>query len=107
VVAAFRAAGTNPIGAVLYAYAAVQAWAQAVQVAGTTGAAEVAATLRRAQFDTMLGTIGFDAKGDVTGFEPFAWYVWKNGTYVPLESPGDDLRRGDPHTAPGITEPSQ
>ena len=30
----------------------------------------------------MLGTIGFDAKGDVTGFEPFAWYVWTDGKCV-------------------------
>ena len=82
VVAAFRATGTDPIGAELYAYAAVQAWAQAVEVAGTADAAEVAATLGQQQFDTVLGTIGFDAKGDVTGFDPFAWYVWTDGRYV-------------------------
>jgi branched-chain amino acid transport system substrate-binding protein len=85
VVAAFRAAGTNPIGAVLYAYAAVQAWAQAVEHAGTTDAAMVADVLRQKQFDTVLGTIGFDAKGDVTGFDPFAWYVWTDGRYVPKD----------------------
>jgi branched-chain amino acid transport system substrate-binding protein len=86
VVAAFRAAGTDPIGAELYAYAAVQAWAQAVEQAGTTDAAEVAALLHREQFDTVLGRIGFDDKGDVTGFEPWGWYVWQaDGTYVPLE----------------------
>jgi branched-chain amino acid transport system substrate-binding protein len=38
------------------------------------------------QFDTVLGRIGFDEKGDVTGFEPWGWYVWQaDGTYVPLE----------------------
>ncbi len=38
------------------------------------------------QFDTVLGRIGFDEKGDVTGFEPWQWYVWQaDGTYVPLE----------------------
>ena len=38
------------------------------------------------QFDTVLGRIGFDAKGDVTGFEPWQWFVWQaDGTYVPLE----------------------
>ena len=37
------------------------------------------------EFDTVLGRIGFDAKGDVTGFEPWGWYVWQaDGTYVPL-----------------------
>jgi hypothetical protein len=25
------------------------------------------------QFDTVLGTIGFDEKGDITGFEPWGW----------------------------------
>jgi hypothetical protein len=33
----------------------------------------------------VLGTIGFDANGDVTGFEPFAWYVWTDGRYVPQD----------------------
>jgi branched-chain amino acid transport system substrate-binding protein len=37
------------------------------------------------QFETVLGTIGFDAKGDVTGYEPWQWYVWQvDGSYVPL-----------------------
>jgi branched-chain amino acid transport system substrate-binding protein len=85
VVAKFRATGTNPIGSELYAYAAVQAWAQAAEHAGTTDPARVAEALRQQKFDTVLGRIGFDAKGDVTGFEPFAWYVWTDGTWVPKE----------------------
>jgi branched-chain amino acid transport system substrate-binding protein len=87
VVMEFRAGGTEPAGSELSAYAAVQAWAQAVEKAGTTGAAQVAEILRRQQFDTVLGTIGFDAKGDVTGFEPFTWYVWTDGKWVPKELP--------------------
>jgi hypothetical protein len=39
------------------------------------------------QFDTVLGRIGFDAKGDVTGIEPWGWYVRKGDNYVPLERP--------------------
>jgi branched-chain amino acid transport system substrate-binding protein len=85
VVAEFRAGGTEPVGSELSAYAAVQAWAQAVENAGTMNADEVAEVLRRQQFDTVLGTIGFDDKGDVTGFEPFAWYVWTDGKYVPKD----------------------
>jgi branched-chain amino acid transport system substrate-binding protein len=85
VVAELRAAGTDPIGSVLYAYAAVQAWAQAVERAGTTDAAAVAEALRREQLDTVLGTIGFDAKGDVTGFDPFVWFVWTDGKWVPKD----------------------
>ena len=31
-------------------------------------------------------TTGFDENGDVTGFDPWEWYVWQaDGTYVPLE----------------------
>jgi branched-chain amino acid transport system substrate-binding protein len=63
----------------------VQAWAQAVEKAGTTDAAQVAEILREQQFQTVLGAIGFDANGDVTGFEPFAWYVWTDGRYVPQD----------------------
>jgi branched-chain amino acid transport system substrate-binding protein len=85
VVAEFQAGGTAPIGSELYAYAAVQAWAQAVEKAGTTDPARVAEGLRQQQFDTVLGTIGFDAKGDVTGYEPFEWYIWRGGQYAPAE----------------------
>jgi branched-chain amino acid transport system substrate-binding protein len=85
VVAEFRAAGADPIGSELYAYAAVQAWAQAVEEAGTTDAAPVAEALRREQFDTVLGAIGFDAKGDVTGFDPFVWFVWTDRKWVPKD----------------------
>ena len=30
----------------------------------------------------MLGTLGFDEKGDVTGIEMWSWYRWENGTVV-------------------------
>ena len=84
-VAALRAAGADPMGAELYTYAAVQAWAQAVESVGATDPPRVADALRQNQFDTVLGRIGFDAKGDVTGFDPFAWFVWTDGTYVPKD----------------------
>jgi branched-chain amino acid transport system substrate-binding protein len=85
VVARFRAAGTNPIGNELYTYAAVQAWAQAVEKTGTTDAPRVAEVLRQDLFETVLGRIGFDAKGDVYGYEPFVWYVWGEGNYELVE----------------------
>ena len=86
VVARFRAKGYEPLGYTLYAYAAVQVWAQAVAAAGSLDVDAVIETMHKRQFDTVLGRIGFDAKGDVTGFEPWGWYVWQaDGTYVPLE----------------------
>jgi branched-chain amino acid transport system substrate-binding protein len=36
-------------------------------------------TLRHERFDTVMGRIGFDAKGDITGMAPFVFYVWKSG----------------------------
>jgi branched-chain amino acid transport system substrate-binding protein len=67
------------------AYAAVQVWAQAVEIAGTFETEAVTKRLRSHEFDTVLGTIGFDAKGDVTGHDTFVWYVWKDGKYAPID----------------------
>jgi branched-chain amino acid transport system substrate-binding protein len=86
VVARFHAQGYEPPGFTLYAYAAVQVWAQAVEAAGSLDLDAVIKVMHSRQFDTVLGQIGFDAEGDVTGFEPWGWYVWQaDGSYVPLE----------------------
>jgi branched-chain amino acid transport system substrate-binding protein len=91
VVARFRAQGYDPPGFTLYAYAAVQVWAQAVEAAGSLDFDAVIEAMHSRQFDTVLGRIGFDAKGDVTGFEPWQWYVWQaDGTYLPLEPSSAD-----------------
>jgi branched-chain amino acid transport system substrate-binding protein len=86
VVARFHAQGYEPLGYTLYAYAAVQVWAQAVEAAGALDLDAVTLAMHSRQFDTALGQIGFDEKGDVTGFEPWGWYVWQaDGTYLPLQ----------------------
>jgi branched-chain amino acid transport system substrate-binding protein len=69
----------------LYLYATIQVWAQAVERAGTFEVGAVSKVLRDDEFDTVLGRIGFDDKGDVTGYEPFVWYVWKGDAYVPVD----------------------
>jgi branched-chain amino acid transport system substrate-binding protein len=57
-----------------------------VAAAGSLKLDAVVAVMHSREFDTVLGRIRFDEKGDVTGFDPWQWYVWKsNGTYVPLE----------------------
>jgi branched-chain amino acid transport system substrate-binding protein len=89
-VARLRAAGFEPEGLTLYHYASVQVWAQAAEKAGTFVGGDLAAVLRRERFPTVLGLVGFDAKGDVTGVAGFAWYVWRGGTYVPLGGPGTE-----------------
>ncbi len=80
-VATFRSQGFEPVGYTLYAYAAVQVWAQAVENAGTTNLNSVINYLQNHEFDTVLGSIEFDSKGDVT-IPGYVWYVWKNGRYV-------------------------
>ncbi|MCE3250585.1 MAG: putative amino acid transporter, substrate-binding protein [Geminicoccaceae bacterium] len=86
VVGQFHAQGYEPLGYTLYAYAAVQVWAQAVAAASSLELEPVIAAMHSRRFETVLGRIGFDANGDVTGFEPWGWYVWQaDGTYVPLE----------------------
>jgi branched-chain amino acid transport system substrate-binding protein len=86
VVERFRTQGYEPAGVTLNAYAAVQVWAEAVEAAGSLDLDAVLELMHSRQFDTVLGKIGFDEKGDVTGFEPWQWFVWQaDGTYVPLE----------------------
>src|SRR5262249_27826962 len=84
VVDRFRAENFEPEGYTLFSYGAVQVLAQAVGKAGSVEPHAVIASLRSHQFDTVLGRIGFDGKGDLAGYRP-VWYVWKGGKYVPLE----------------------
>jgi branched-chain amino acid transport system substrate-binding protein len=83
----FRKSGYEPEGYTLYSYAAIEAWAQAVTKVGGTDTAKVTAALRSSRFDTVLGNIGFDAKGDVTA-PGYVLYVWKAGKYDYFKSPG-------------------
>lgn len=86
VVEAFRDEGVDHPGfSTLQAYATVQVWAQAVERAGTVDGEAVAAALRDGTFETVLGPIGFDSKGDVTGYESFVWYEWTTDGPVLLE----------------------
>jgi branched-chain amino acid transport system substrate-binding protein len=84
VVERFRASGFEPEGYTLHAYSAVQVWAQAAEKAGSLELQAMIASLRKHQFDPVLGPIAFDTKGDVTTQTPI-WYIWRDGTYVPLE----------------------
>ena len=80
VVDEFRKDGFEPEGYTLSTYAAIQVWAQAVAKAGTTDARKVADALRSQSWDTVIGKLGFDAKGDLTS-STYVWYVFKGGKY--------------------------
>ena len=75
----------EPEGYTLYSYGAVQAWAQAVNQAGSLKPKAVINALRTGSFDTVLGKIGFDEKGDVTGMSTFVWYVFGKEDYSPVK----------------------
>jgi branched-chain amino acid transport system substrate-binding protein len=86
VVAAIREEDAyEPEGYTLYGYGAVQAWAQAVKQAGSLKPEAVIDALRAGSFDTVLGKIGFDEKGDVTGMDTFVWYVFGKEDYSPVK----------------------
>jgi len=80
VVARFKEKGIEPEGYVLYTYAAVQAWKEAVEKAGTTDAPAVVKALNENEFDTVIGKFRFDGKGD-PNLPPYAVYRWSNGSY--------------------------
>jgi branched-chain amino acid transport system substrate-binding protein len=82
-VAKFRAAGTEPEGFVLPAYAAVQVWAEAAKAAGSTDFARVTAAIAGGTFDTAIGKVSFDDKGDMR-LPAFVVYEWKAGRYAYL-----------------------
>lgn len=80
----FRARGLEPDGYTLYAYAAVQVAAQAIEKAGAADLEATIAALRDNEFDTVLGKLSFDDNGDIT--DPgFVWYHWTNGEYLPVQ----------------------
>ena len=80
VVERFLAQGYKPEGYTLYTYAAVQVFAQAAEAAGSTDIDALIAQLRNSTFDTVLGEISFDEKGDVTA-QGYVFYEWKDGSY--------------------------
>lgn len=80
IVKKFRDKGIEPEGYTLYTYGAIQAWATAAEQAKSFDADKVAQVLKAQVFNTVLGDIGFDEKGDVTA-PGYVFYEWANGTY--------------------------
>jgi branched-chain amino acid transport system substrate-binding protein len=60
------------------AYAGIEAWAQSVRQAGTTDGRAVSRILHRRKFDTVMGEIAFDSKGDLQPpASEWVWYQWR------------------------------
>ncbi|MBR1169991.1 branched-chain amino acid ABC transporter substrate-binding protein [Bradyrhizobium sp. DASA03005] len=88
IVEAFKAKGIDPEGYTLYTYAALQVWTQAVKKAGTTDAKKVMETIKAGKWDTVLGPIEIDAKGDLKQID-YVVYKWDaKGNYAELGAKG-------------------
>ena len=80
----FKDKGVDPEGYVLYSYAAIQIWAEAARKAKTTDPKKVAAQLKATgNWQSVLGGMSFDKKGDPTG-SGYVLYIWKNGSYAQM-----------------------
>ena len=79
----FRKAGYEPEGYTLYSYATMQVYAEAVKRAGSTDLDKVVEALHGAPFTTVIGSLGFNEKGDVTS-PAYVVYQWHNGSFAEL-----------------------
>lgn len=77
-VAKFKAAGFDPVGYTLNAYAAVQVFAAAAEATKGVDAKAIGEYLRQNSVKTILGDLSWDAKGDLTQAS-YIWYVWRDG----------------------------
>jgi branched-chain amino acid transport system substrate-binding protein len=81
VVEKLKAGGFDPEGYTLYAYAAVQMYAQAATATGGFDNKKIAEYLRAGnELKTVLGNLKLDAKGDLIDAK-YVWYRFKDGNY--------------------------
>jgi branched-chain amino acid transport system substrate-binding protein len=80
IVSAFKARGVDPEGFTLYGYAAVQAVSEAAAKAKSADPKAVEKAMKSERFETVLGNVGFDQKGDITA-PGYVLYVWRNGSF--------------------------
>jgi branched-chain amino acid transport system substrate-binding protein len=74
IVEEFKAKNIDPEGYTLYTYAAIQVWSQAAAKAGSTDAKKVMDKIKAGAWDTVIGNLSFDAKGDI---KQDSYVVWK------------------------------
>jgi branched-chain amino acid transport system substrate-binding protein len=78
----FRDSKYEPAGYTLFTYAAVKVWADAATKAKSTDAAAVAAALRQGTYESAVGPLAYDQKGDIKN-PVYDIYVWKGGRSFP------------------------
>lgn len=80
-VAQFQSSGTTPTDYTIRTYAAVRLWADAAAKAGSSDGEKIAAVLHQGTWDTVLGALAFDGKGDPITPQ-YAIYSVTNGKIV-------------------------
>ncbi|MBR1222854.1 branched-chain amino acid ABC transporter substrate-binding protein [Bradyrhizobium sp. U87765 SZCCT0131] len=85
IVEKFKAKGIDPEGYTLYTYAAFQVWSQAVAKAGTADPKKVAEAIKAGSWDTVIGTLSFDAKGDIKAIDYVVYKFDDKGNYAELK----------------------
>jgi branched-chain amino acid transport system substrate-binding protein len=88
IVEKFKAKNIDPEGYTLYTYAAVQIWTQAAAKAGTTDPKKVMDTIKAGAWDTVIGKIAYDGKGDIRQLD-YVVYRWDDqGNYAAVSQKG-------------------
>jgi branched-chain amino acid transport system substrate-binding protein len=80
----FRAEGKEPEGWTIYAYAAVQLFAEAANKAKSTAWADLDPVFRHGNLPTAVGPVTYSDNGERTNFKGFVVYTWHDGKYAPL-----------------------
>ncbi len=92
VVARYKAKNINPETYTLYSYAAVEIIKQAAEAAKSLDPSQIAKAMHSGMdFKTVIGTLSYDAKGDVTRAD-YTVFVWRKGedgkiSYYELDKP--------------------
>jgi branched-chain amino acid transport system substrate-binding protein len=64
-----------------YAYAGIETIAQAITKAASTKSDAIINALHKETFDTLLGNVNFDTKGDLRDFK-YQLFIWHDGQYA-------------------------
>ena len=83
IVEEFKKTGYEPEGYTLYTYAAIQVFAEAAEKAKSIKLPDLVKALHANTFDTVIGGIKYDAKGDISVSDFVVWQ-WHDGKYAEL-----------------------
>src|ERR1700759_2268931 len=88
IVEKFKAKNIDPEGSTLYTYAAFQGWSEAAAKAGSTDPKKVMDAIKAGSWDTVIGKMEFDAKGDIKIID-YVVYKWDaKGGYAEVNPKG-------------------